>query len=287
MLSQIKIAHLLKKKTVVYGIGAGPIDTKLGKSMTRAILNNTDLVTVRDRMSKKVLENCGVTNVIQTVDPAFGIDVPPQDIIDHCLKSMNMPQGERYISSTAYNWLHDSDLSRNATSAAHDLQNRRERMADIFESVVNKCDQKMLFVPTVKIDHDGYTVIKNLMPSSERASVLDYNPNFNAVFAALSQSDILIGMRLHSLILATIMGVPVVPVSYCGKVKSYLERIGLEDMYLDIEDLGTENFAEQFSENFNSVWTNKTIYATKQREAAENLRQKALLNAKLVAELVT
>jgi len=93
-------------------------------------------------------------------------------------------------------------------------------------------------------------------------------------------------MRLHSLILATMMGVPVVPVSYCGKVKSYLELVGLEDLYLDVEDLGTKAFAERFFENFDMVWENRTLYAAKQRQAAEQLRGKALLNAKLVAELV-
>ncbi len=76
LLSQIKIAQLMKKKTVIYGIGAGPIDTAIGKSMIKSILNHADLVTVRDEMSKNVLDNCGVDEVIQTADPAFGINLP-------------------------------------------------------------------------------------------------------------------------------------------------------------------------------------------------------------------
>ncbi len=285
--SQLKIASVLKKKTVIYGIGAGPIDTRFGKTLSRSILNKIDLVTVRDGMSKQVLESCGVQNVIQTADPAFGIDIPNRDILDNYCKSMDINLGERYIASTAYNWLHDSDISRNATSESQDLQNRRARISNLFESVINKNNRKILFVPTVKIDREGYSAIKNLMPSSERTKVLDYNTDFNAVFAALSCSDVLIGMRLHSLILATIMGVPVVPISYCGKGKSYLELIGLEDLYLDVENLLTENFAKQFSDNFDLVWKNQTFYAEKQQKAAEQLRQKAFLNAKLAAELVT
>lgn len=286
LLSLVKLAQRHRKKTVIYGIGAGPIDTYFGQKICKSVLNKTDLVTVRDSMSKSVLEGCGVRDVIRTADPAFGIDIPSQDIMGRYLKSMSLNNGERYIASTAYNWLHDSDLSRNAANEAQDLQNRRNRVANIFESIVTRYNQKMLFVPTVKIDREGYIVIKDLMPSSEKAKVLDYNSHFNAVCAALSCSDVLIGMRLHSLILATIMGVPVVPVSYCGKVKSYLELIGLEDMYLDVESLSTENFAGQLFENFNSVWENQTFYAAKQRKAAEELHQKALLNAKLVSELV-
>lgn len=285
LLSLVRLAQKCGKKTVIYGIGAGPIDTYLGQKICKSVLNKTDLVTVRDSMSKDILEKCGVQDVIQTADPAFGIDIPSRDILDRYLKSMDLANGERYIASTAYNWLHDSDLSRNAANEAQDLRDRRERVANIFESIVTRYNQKMLFVPTVKIDREGYTVIKDLMPSSEKARILDYNSHFNTTLAALSCTDVLIGMRLHSLILATIMGVPVVPISYCGKVKSYLELTGLEDMYLDVEKIGTENFAEQLFENFSSVWENQMFYAAEQRKAAEKLHQKALLNAKFVADL--
>jgi polysaccharide pyruvyl transferase CsaB len=286
LLSLIRLAQRYEKKTVVYGIGAGPIDTPLGRKLCKSVLNEADLVTVRDAMSKEVLERCGVQEVIRTADPAFGIEVPDPAVISIYLRSMNITNGEQYIATTAYNWLHDSDISRNAVKEAQDLLDRRESMASIFESIVREHDRKVLFIPTVKVDREGYTAIRDLMPSSGRAEVPEYDPHFNAVFAALSRSDILVGMRLHSLILATMMGVPVVPVSYCGKVKSYLELVGLEDLYLDVEDLGTKAFAERFFENFDMVWENRTLYAAKQRQAAEQLREKALLNAKLVAELV-
>jgi len=286
LLSLVKLAQRCGKKTVIYGIGAGPIDTYFGQRICRAVLNEADLVTVRDSMSKDVLEKCGVRNVIRTADPAFGINIPTQDIIDNYLKSMRLTNGEQYIATTAYNWLHDSDFFRNPAKGTHDLQNRREIMANIFESIVNKYDQEMLFVPTVKIDGDGYTVIKDLMRSSEKARVLDYDTHFNAVFAALSRSNVLIGMRLHSLILATLMGVPVVPISYCGKVKSYLDLIGMEDLYLDVEELGKEVFTAQLLDNFDMVWEKRSHYINHQQLAAIRLRQKAYENAKLVADLL-
>jgi len=243
-------------------------------------------VTVRDSMSKEVLERCGVRDVIRTADPAFGIEVPDQAAIGKYLAPMNTTNGDRYIASTAYNWLHDSDISRNAVKEAQDLSSRRESMAGIFESIVCEYDQRMLFVPTVKVDREGYAVIRDLMPSSGKADILEYNPHFNAVFAALSRSDILVGMRLHSLILATMMGVPVVPISYCGKVKSYLDLIGMDDLYLDVEDLGKEVFTAQLLDNFNMVWEKRSHYINHQQLAAIRLRQKAYENAKLVADLL-
>ena len=286
LLSLVRLAQRYGKKTVVYGIGAGPIDTYFGRKLCRTVLNKTDLVTVRDSMSKEVLEKCGVRDVVRTADPAFGIEIPDSAVLGTYLASLNINNGDRYIATTAYNWLHDSDLSRNAVEEAQDLRNRRESLAGLFDSIIGERNQKMLFVPTVKVDHEGYMIIRDLMSTSGKAKVLEYNPHFNAVFAALSGADILAGMRLHSLILATMVGVPIVPISYCGKVKSYLELAGLEDLYLDIEGLGTETFAGRFLENFEMVWENRTHYVAKQRHAARELREKAFLNARLVAELI-
>ena len=81
LLSMVYYAQKKGKRTVVYGIGAGPIDTQLGKKLCRKILGSADLVTVRDSMSKRVLDKCDIKNVAQTADPAFGIDIRKNDIL--------------------------------------------------------------------------------------------------------------------------------------------------------------------------------------------------------------
>jgi polysaccharide pyruvyl transferase WcaK-like protein len=50
----------------------------------------------------------------------------------------------------------------------------------------------------------------------------------------LIQSDYLIGMRLHSLIFATQLGVPFVAVSYASKIDNYLEDIGLSNFIVSV-----------------------------------------------------
>ena len=74
---------------------------------------------------------------------------------------------------------------------------------------------------------------------------MNYKNNFEYIFSLLSASEMLVGMRLHSLILSTISGVPFVPISYCGKVKSYLELVEMDNFYLNVEDL-CDSDSEQF-----------------------------------------
>jgi len=52
----------------------------------------------------------------------------------------------------------------------------------------------------------------------------------------LIQSDYLIGMRLHSLIFATQLGVPFVAVSYASKIDNYLEDMGLSNFVVNVNN---------------------------------------------------
>lgn len=285
-LSMVYYAQKSGKKTVIYGIGAGPIDTPLGKYLCKKILNNADLVTVRDAMSKNVLDNCRVENVIQTADPAFAIEIPAECDFRCILSQINLPFENNVISTTLYNWLHDSDLYRNLAHDTSDLASRREIMAGLYSEIIRRHNKNLLFVPTVKIDEEGYRIIKNLIVSHDKSYVSKYNSNIYYVLSLLFKSDLLIGARLHSLILATLMGVPIVPISYCGKVRSFLDLVGLEDLYLDIECINAKEFGDKLLFNIEEVMNNQNSYRNLLLNKSAELRTKSLFNAKLVSELL-
>lgn len=282
--SLLSLAQMKGKITVVYGIGAGPIDTKFGQELSKKILNNVDLVTVRDSMSKNVLESCGVKEVTQTIDPAFGMNIPEKYMISPDNKRDTITSDT--ISTTAYNWLHDSDILCNPSSPLSDLQYRRELMARIYSYFISEYDKKLTFIPTVNTDFESYTKINDLIPVKGKSTVNYYKNDFDYVFSLLSRTELLIGMRLHSLILSTMIGIPLVPVSYCGKVKSYLELLNMSNFYLDVENLGTVEFEEALISNFEKVSSKRGYYSDLLLDKAQKFGQIALENAKMVSELV-
>lgn len=286
LLSMVYYAQKKGKKTVVYGIGAGPIDTPFGKKLCRKILGSADLVTVRDTMSKNVLERCGLQNVIQTADPAFGLDLQKNDILLRSHGASRERLDENFLSAALYNWLQDSDKNHNRPASFEALEKRRKILSEVFSDICETHKGKLFFIPTVKIDETGYSQIRNSMRTSNEVSVANYTNDLIKVLSLLSKSDLLIGMRLHSLILASIIGVPIVPISYCGKVKSYLELIGLEELYLDIADLGKSSFRDTLLENIMTVKTDAGNHASLLRKASGKLREKSAYNAELCSELI-
>ena len=62
------------------------------------------------------------------------------------------------------------------------------------------------------------------------------NENVTFNIEDLKQSDYLIGMRLHSLIFATQLGIPFVAVSYASKINNYLDDIGLSNFVVGVNN---------------------------------------------------
>lgn len=285
LLSLMYLAHKKKKKTVIYGMGAGPIESKFGKKLCKNILKNVDLITVRDKKSKIALENCGLSNVIQTADPAFAIDLPDKSTINNILNEMNFINRENIISATLHNLLYNDDLYRKSKGAHIDLTDRRKKMANLYEYVLES-DKRLMFLSTVKKDRDNYVKINKFFHNKDISIIPDYYSDVRYVLSLLSISDMLIGMRLHSLIFATMLGIPFIPISYCEKVKNFLEMINLGNLYVDIEEIDELDFDERIYSNFFEVWHNKPKYSNLLIENSNKLKDKAFENAKLVADII-
>ncbi|MBA7599657.1 hypothetical protein ES703_06693 [subsurface metagenome] len=63
-------------------------------------------------------------------------------------------------------------------------------------------------------------------------------------------------MRLHSLILATSVGVPVIGFAYMPKVKAYMDSIGQTDHSLDLETITSEKLINLIEDIFKNYDTN-------------------------------
>lgn len=73
-----RIARLAGVPVVYYAVGAGPIETALGRWLIRDSANRAAFVSVRDRESRDLLKAIGVHRPVAVVaDPAFGLVAPP------------------------------------------------------------------------------------------------------------------------------------------------------------------------------------------------------------------
>src|SRR4030042_1817750 len=72
-LGLILVAKIVKVPVMIYAQGIGPVNKQINKKLMKWILNNVDLITVRDNSSKELLENLGVVkpSIDVNSDPVF------------------------------------------------------------------------------------------------------------------------------------------------------------------------------------------------------------------------
>jgi polysaccharide pyruvyl transferase WcaK-like protein len=78
------------------------------------------------------------------------------------------------------------------------------------------------------------------MKHKDKTHIYSCAPEVNEFIEIVRQSSLVIGMRLHSLILGTSIGVPVIGLEYMPKVKEYMKSIKQSEYSLDLETITSE-----------------------------------------------
>ncbi|MEI8230262.1 MAG: polysaccharide pyruvyl transferase family protein [Candidatus Peregrinibacteria bacterium] len=215
------LARLLRKDVVFLGVGIGNIDAPLARLLTAWTIKHATLVTFRDRESALLGSSLAPQGrSILSTDLAF-LSEPSQPIVQRKMLHLGIapaiaidhPQQYhavvRTIGHAADEFLgeypdHTVSLLPFQKSSAQ--QNDLHMSSDIFSGISQKHRCRM--VDEVSADN-----ILEILPSL----------------------DVLWGMRLHSLILATLYAVPFIALVYDVKVRNFLREIDYEEFGIALD----------------------------------------------------
>ncbi|MCA0985207.1 polysaccharide pyruvyl transferase CsaB [Halobacillus yeomjeoni] len=199
--SVINIARLLKKPVFVYSQGMGPIEKRFGKLLTTFTLNHVDRLTVRDEDSKKLLESMNIRHDIDIVpDPVLGMKVPEEPSKWLLEQQIDEP----IVAISVRPWKTEKYLDKIADAAD---RLRTDGYTILFVPMHGEGDEK-----------SSKEVLKRMR---EEAFILPADCTIQEKLKVVSESELLIGMRLHSLIFAAVSAVPFIPLSYDPKIASF------------------------------------------------------------------
>lgn len=203
----VKIALWYKKPVVFYSQGVGPVAKGLGKWLIKTIGNKVSKIFVRDEGSKALLESIGVKKapITVTIDPVLGIKVKSELV--HQLEP-NLVTGKK-VGIYIRPWKNDKELV--------------DKLKEVVEYMVDK-DYDIYLMPMYhKEDLSISEELANHL--SERVHVIRQEMTIDEVVAYTAQFDFILGMRLHSLIMAHAVGVPMIGLSYDPKVEGFLKEV--------------------------------------------------------------
>jgi polysaccharide pyruvyl transferase WcaK-like protein len=114
--------------------------------------------------------------------------------------------------------------------------------------------------------------IKDILKDKVEVKVWD---KLSDIFTFYEELDILVSMRLHALILAAVCGKPMVGIDYDPKIENFLRLFNQGAT-------GRERVVKKVEEAI----VNKNGLVMAQNSVLDNLRAKAVANAKLAVELI-
>ncbi|HHY39274.1 MAG TPA: polysaccharide pyruvyl transferase CsaB [Clostridia bacterium] len=224
-LSVMASADFLGKPFIVFAQGFGPVRTSIGRFLTRLVVRRARLVTLRDEDSLKDLISIGVrrNNVRVTADPAFLLEPAPPERGRKILKSLGLDRkgdvkSAPLVAFSLRPWPRRYEPDPGWESP--------KCFAEVLDSVTEKTGARVVLVPLYpRQDTPLLQAVSESMKVP--APVANDLEDPRDVMALLGGVDLVVGMRLHSLIFAVCSGVPAMGISYDPKVERLLEELEL------------------------------------------------------------
>lgn len=215
-LREVQLAHEEGVPVAVYAISAGPLTDQRLRGLVRDTLDPCAVITVRDRPSKRLLEEVGVRAEVElTADPALLLQAEP--LPEHTLEVEGLDPTRPVVAFSV----------REPGPAAPDIDTEHYHalLADAADFVADRLDADVAFFAMERGNQDlqhSHAIVAR-MRMADRAHVLKRDYTSGQLLQLMSHMSFAIGMRLHFLIFSLLQGVPLVPLPYGPKVRGFAE----------------------------------------------------------------
>lgn len=213
-LSIIQLAKFMGKKVMLYGQGIGPINGGFARSLTGFVCRQVPCITVRDHGSAQELQELGISpnRITVTADPVFALPPADREKGRKKLERNGFAPGKLTVGISVRPW--------------QSLTEYRRVIADVADGIIQKHGGRVVFIPLhhpqdTKVSREIY----ELMQCKADCLVLENVRSTGDFLSTIGNMDLLIGVRLHALVFAAVMNVPIIGISYDPKIDRFLEGI--------------------------------------------------------------
>jgi polysaccharide pyruvyl transferase WcaK-like protein len=254
----VPLGSMLGGRFFAYCHGVGPLRTTIGRHLARSVYQRCDEVLVREDDSRELLLSCGVDpwRVSTWTDVAFVTRAAPERRIDEILAALGLagPNPTLGVNVTRHLnlWFKTDGLTEEGFAL---------RLAGVLDELAGRiAPARILLICTHRKDIGLAQSVRDHM--SDRATpILANDPKHedgtgydcHDIVGVMSRLGLLVGMRLHSVVMAMATGTPVIAVSYAPKVASTLRLLGLEDNVVELSSAGVDRLLDAVEH----AWTDR------------------------------
>mgnify|MGYP000737144539 CR=1 FL=1 len=251
-----RMYRLLGLRIICLFQGAGPINTAMGRLLARLALAEVDTFVARDPGTFALIKRLRPpTNAILAHDaiflPGFEQDtraLSPTE--ENLLAYLVAPTKRPLIGINLRQWFHFTSSILPYQFAQETYRRRSEKrmealidsMAAVIASLHAEREMQIVLIsayqPGVVPWEDDLPWLARLkahFANDENVLLIDSPLSLPAYYTLMSRLDLMIGMRLHSALIALRFGVPAINLSYTLKGKDIMTALGLGQNVMDLD----------------------------------------------------
>lgn len=249
------------------GQGIGPLHRGWARRWTAQAARQAATVVVRDALSAQLLRQLGVPQVQQGADLSFLLPAADTTRGWQILRRFGVEQGETIVAFAPRPW-------------ASETTSLVELLRQLAREVHGRWGARVLLLP-MQLSRDR-ALVREIAAGAPESVVLSEPLRVQEVQAVLSCCRLVVGMRLHALMLSAASGVPALAMSYDPKVRAFWEQVEPDDVIdLPIAEAG------RVQQRLGQLWERSAALRERVQAFAEQQRRLAQHNIDALRQLVS
>jgi polysaccharide pyruvyl transferase CsaB len=275
-LGLVWLAQRLGKPTMFLGQGVGPLNALASRWMVGQVAKKADALTVRDQASSALLVRCGAPadRVQVTADPVLAMDPVSGEVAAALRLRVGLEAGRPTIAVAIRPWATWYERQLKSFSAVL-AQRAAEWGAQILLLPFHRPDDEAL------IDELHHCLITRPPSHAPKVVTLVETLAPEEMMGLLAGADLLVGMRLHALIMGAACAVPAIALVYDPKVSAFADLAGYPTIasVTDLED------STDVGALMGRVWNERLALGAGLRTRRDEWRLLARKNVEVAVEL--
>lgn len=254
----ISFAKRCSMRVMQIASGIGPVNGKFNQILAGKVLNKSvDRITLREEKSLKEIERLKISVPVEvTADPALSLEGVDRESADKIFKDNNIPMGE-YVCVALRDW----------KDVAEDFE---ENIASVLDHIHDKYQKNIVFVPMQYPADLG--ISKRIAKCMKNSSYIIEAPiSIPETIGVIANSDLVVAMRLHSLVYAVSSSVGVIALKYDPKIDGFMEYFR-QNLTCDVKALTKDALIEMADAYFSDkdIERNKNLCNEMKKKAKRN-----------------
>lgn len=274
----VDFAKKMGKKVILYNVSLGPVDTKKGKKLLKSILTQSDQIILRDADSLELLKSLEVTHpkVHLSADSALNCSPASKERIKEIMGLEGITKDQILIGLNINSYIDAFIRGKNKGMSRDEFTTI---IAEVYDRLIKDLNVEIIFIITQHMDLKiAEEAIGKIKTKKDVKLLSNKKYTHKEMIGIMGELDLLIGMRTHSLILASTMNVPLVGIIPYPKTRSYMREIEQGDKTIEFTDFNTENLVSLVK----STWNQREQIREQLKPKIKQLKAKASESANLL-----